>query len=156
MDPLSDFDKLSYYRDEIKFEFNLLATRSTFLVTCQSFLIVPFAILQTSANFRTVIFPLYLIAALGIFMALVIRNPINAAHRTINKWVLKQRGLLKTSQELRDLLIDRDMIPGVEKDLYKDKDHIKSLTFTRYGPWAFFIFWIMAIVWSTVRACVGF
>lgn len=156
MDPLSDFDKLSYYRDEIKFEFNLLATRSTFLVTCQSFLIVPFAILQTSANFPAVIFPLYLISALGIFMALVIRNPINAAHRTINKWVLKQRGLLKTSQELRDLLIDRDMIPGVEKDLYKDRDHIKSLTFTRYGPWAFFIFWIMAIVWSTVRACVGF
>ena len=51
MEPLSEYDKLRFYRDEVKHEFNLLAMRSNILVTCQSFLIVPFAILNTAANF---------------------------------------------------------------------------------------------------------
>lgn len=156
MNPLSDLEKLRFYRDEVKHEFNLLAMRSTILITCQSFLVVPFAILQTVANFRAVLFYVYLIAALGIFVALVLREPINAAHRTIHKWLLKQRSLMKTSEELRDLAIDRDMIPGVETDLDKDKDHVRSLAFSSYSPWAFCMFWFASIVWSTVRACVRF
>jgi len=156
MNPVSDLDKLRFYRDEVKFEFGLLAMRSTILVTCQSFLVVPYAILQTAAKFRAVLVPTFVIAVLGVFVAMILRGPLNAAHRTIDKWVMKQRSLLKTSHALEDFTIDRDMIPGVEKNLKRDRDHVRSLAFSRYGPWAFTLFWITAILWSTVRALVGF
>jgi len=156
MEPVSDLDKLRFYRDEVKHEFNLLAMRSNILVTCQSFLIVPYAIFNTVGNFRSVLVPVYLLTALGIFVVYILREPINAAHRTISKWLLKQRSLLKTSDGLRDFTIDRDMIPGVETDSSKDRDHVKSLAFTRYGPWAFSLFWYASFIWSTLRALMGF
>jgi len=156
MEPWSDLDKIKYYRDEIRLEFNLLAMRSTILVTCQSFLVVPFAILQTAANFRAVIMPMYLITFLGVFVALILREPLNAAHRTIHKWLIKHRSLLKESKELEAFAIDRDMIPGVDKNPDRDTDHVKSLAFSVYGPWAFCLFWCAAIVWTTVRMIVGF
>jgi hypothetical protein len=156
MKQVSDLEKLRFYRDEVKHEFNLLAMRSTVLVTCQSFLVVPFGILAAAGNFRSVIIPTYLIAVLGIFVAFVLKEPINAAHRTIGKWLLKQRTLLKTSEELKDLALDRDMIPDVETDVRRDKDHEKSLAFSKLAPWAFCLFWFAAIAWSTIRIVAGF
>jgi hypothetical protein len=154
MSQLSNLEKLKFYRDEVKHEFNLLAMRSTILVTCQSFLVVPLAILQTVVNFRTALVIIFFVAALGIFVAIVLRGPINAAQRTIDKWLLKQRGLMQAAVELRDLAIDRDMIPGADVDIEKDKDHTRSFAFSRIGPWAFCIFWIVAVVWSVIRAFV--
>jgi hypothetical protein len=156
MDKPSDLDKLTYYRDEVKHEFNLLAMRSNILVTCQSFLVVPWGILNTAANFMTVLVPSYMIAALGIFVALVLLEPINAAHRTIGKWLVKQRALFRESRVIGDVGIDRDFIPGADTDADKDRDHVKSLAFTRYSPWVFILFWAAAAVWTTVRAATGF
>jgi hypothetical protein len=156
MEPVSDLDKLRFYRDEVKHEFSLLAMRSTILVTCQSFLVVPFAILQTAARFRTVLIPTCFIAVLGIFVALILREPLNAAHRTIDKWILNQRRLLKTSKRLEDLTIDRDLLPGVDDDAGQDRDHVKSLAFSRFGPWSFTLFWIAVLLWSGVRLFWGF
>jgi hypothetical protein len=156
MGQLSDLDKLRFYRDEVKHEFGLLAMRSTIMVTCQSFLVVPFAILQTAANFKAVLMLVYIIAALGIFVALILRRPLNAAHRTINKWLLKQRALFKSNEGLQDLMIDRDSAPGADENITIDRDHVMSLAFSRHGPWAFCVFWIAAVIWSTVRILWGF
>lgn len=151
MTTLSDLDKLNFYRDEIKHEFSLLAMRSTMLVTCQSFLVVPFSILQTAADYRTVAVYAYLVAALGIFTAMVLVRPLDTAHRTINKWLVKQRRLFRESADLAPLMIDRDKIPGADSDPDKDRDHRRSLAFSKYGPWAFFSFWCLVSVWSTLR-----
>ena len=145
MNQLSNLEKLKFYRDEVKHEFNLLAMRSTILVTCQSFLVVPFAILQTVANFRAALVIIFFIAALGIFVAFVLREPINAAQRTIDKWLLKQRGLMQDTEELSDLAIDRDMIQGADVDIERDRDHTRSFAFSRLGPWAFCLFWVAAV-----------
>ena len=156
MEQPSDLDKLRFYREEVKFEFGLLAMRSTILVTCQSFLVVPFGILHAAANFRAVLILAYIVAALGIFVALILRRPLNAAHRTIDKWIIKQRVLLKNNEDLADIKIDRDVIPGVDEDLKKDRDHVMSLAFSRHGPWAFCAFWVAAVLWSTIRVVWGF
>lgn len=84
-------------------------------------LVVPFAILNTAAKFRAVLIAVYLVAALGIYVAVILIGPIKASHHTIDKWLIKQRSLLQGSQELHILAIDRDMIPEVEKDLTGDK-----------------------------------
>jgi hypothetical protein len=152
MNQLSDIDKLRFFRDEVKHEFNLLSMRSNILVTCQSFLVVPFAILNTAADFRAVILSVYLVAALGIFVALILVAPIQTGHCTINKWLLRQRQLLKTVEGLSELAIDRDTIEGVDVDPGKDIDHIKSLRFSTFAPWIFMVFWIAAITCATIRA----
>jgi len=153
---LSDLETLRFYRDEVKHEFNLLAMRSTMLVMCQSFLVVPYGILNTAANFRGVIVPTFLTIVIGMFTVLVLLAPINAAHRTLEKWILKQRMLIKHSEELNVLALDRDKIPGVEENVRKDREHQKSLAFSRYGPWAFFFFWCGCAVWTSVRWIAGF
>jgi hypothetical protein len=156
MNQYSGLDKIRYYRDEIRLEFNLLAMRSTILVTCQSFLVVPFGILHTAPEFARVAFITYLIAGLGIFVALLIRGPMNAAHRTMNKWMVRHRAMIKSSEDLRDFAIDRDLIPGVEQDIHRDRDHMRSLAFSVYGPWAFFAFWVAAVGLSVYRVLAGF
>ena len=155
METLTDLDKLRYYRDEVKHEFSLLAMRTNILVTSQSFLVVPFAILNTVGNFRTALASVYLVAALGIFVTIVLMAPIHASHRTIEKWLQKNRSLIKNSNTLQDLTIDRDLIPDVENDLSLDRDHYRSLAFSRSSPWAFFVFWILAIIAATIRAWIG-
>jgi|GEM_PF-1513257 len=149
---ISDFDKLRFYRDDVKHEFNLLGMRSTMLVFCQSFLVVPFAILNTAADFRTVLAAEYLIAGLGILLARILAEPINAAHRALEKWLLKQRSLQQQSESIRDLAIDRDLIPGAAEDLREDQDHAHSLVFSRFAPTVFIIFWAAAAVFCKVRA----
>lgn len=137
----SDLDKLRYYRDEVKHEFNLLSIRSTILITCQSFLVIPWGILNSSPNFPVVLVPCAMIAVLGIFVAFILLGPINAAHRTIGKWLVKQRALFRDTRTIGELVIDRDTIPGADENADKDRDHVKSLAFTRTSPWAFIFFW---------------
>lgn len=149
---VSDLDKLRFYRDEVKHEFNLLGMRSTMLVFCQSFLVVPFAILNTAADFRTVLAAEYLIAGLGILLARILAEPIDAAHRALEQWLLRQRSLQQQSESIRDLAIDRDLIPGAAADLREDQDHARSLAFSRFAPTVFIIFWAAAAVFCTVRA----
>lgn len=149
-------DKMRYYRNELSFEFNLLAMRSGLLVTCQSFLVVPLGILLAAPTFRPLLIPVCLIAALGIFVALILREPINAAHRVIAQWLIKHRALLKQNPALEDFAIDRDLIPGTDQDTGRDTAHVRSLAFTRYGPWAFVAFWVASLVFAVVRVAVGF
>lgn len=151
MDSLSDIDKLKFYRDEIKHEFNLIAMRSTILVTCQSFLVVPYAILHTVADFKAALGSILLVATLGVFVAAILVSPIEAGHRTLNKWLIKQRKLFKGTSMLKDLAIDRDMTPELGENLDDDRDHTRSLAFSRYGPWAFIAFWILALINSFIR-----
>jgi hypothetical protein len=155
MDAPSDLDKLRFYRDEVKHEFNLLAMRSTMLITCQSFLIVPFAILHTADPYRSIVVPLLMVASMGLFVAIMLRAPMAAAERTIDKWLQKQRALLQASPSLHDLALDRDRITGANEDSSRDADHRRSLAFSRRAPVAFVVFWTVAIVWILTRASLA-
>ncbi len=151
-DPVSDLDTLRFYREEITHEFNLLAMRSTMLITCQSFLVVPFAILHTADSFRWATAPLLMVAILGFSVAFWLRQPLGAADRTITKWMIKQRELFDAAPHLLRLAIDRDLIPGVARDLARDEEHQRSMRFSRRAPFAFMAFWICAMIWIVVRA----
>jgi hypothetical protein len=151
-DPVTDLETLRFYRDEITHEFNLLAMRSTMLITCQSFLVVPFAILHTAESFRWAMAPLLMVAVLGFSVAFWLLQPLSAADRTITKWMLRQRELFEAAPQLRVLAIDRDLIPGVAHDLARDLEHQRSMIFSRRAPYAFMAFWVCAMIWIVVRA----
>lgn len=150
-------EKLNFYRDEVKHEFNLLAMRSNILITCQSFLVVPFAILNTAPDFRLVCLPIILVALLGCTIAFIIKKPILSAHMTIELWLNKQRELIaQNKEELKDFAINRDFISGVTQDINKDKVHIESLAFSKKAPNIFLTFWILAIISIVMRAYFSF
>lgn len=153
--PISDLDKLKFYRDEVKHEFSMLTTRMTILVTCQSFLVVPFAILNTAARFRSVIAAVFLVGILGLATALILVEPLRAGHRALEAWLQKQRQLIQSTPELKAVAIDRDLISGVESDSRLDRDHHRSLAFSKYGPMIFSLFWLAALVFSIWRAVAG-
>jgi hypothetical protein len=117
--------------------------------------VVPFAILNTAASFRAVLAAEYLIAALGILLALLLSEPLSAARRTMDKWLLKQRELQRRSPVARELAIDRDLIPGVELDLKNDREHFRSLAFWWYAPMVSMGFWVLAAAFCTGRVWVG-
>ena len=151
----SDLERLKFYREEIRHEFTLLSTRSVILVTCQSFLVVPLAILNTASPFGEV-FPLVVVVALlGMATAGLILEPITTAHRAIGQWLGKQRRLLRESAALESLRGERDEIEGVELDVRRDLDHQRSLAFSRWAPWLFILFWACALVLAVHRLRTG-
>ena len=134
---------------------NLPAMRSNILVTCQSFLVVPFAILNNTNNFRTVAIPAALVAMLGMYTAWVIRGPILVAHRLIEAWLAKQRKLLK-SVKSDDYTTARDEVEGATAYALNDEGHERSMAFSRQAPIAFLVFWGAAFLWIVFRAVAGF
>ena len=148
-------NRLRFYRDEVKHEFNLLAMRSTTLVTCQPFLIVPFAILNTAAHFRVVAVPAILIPLLGLYTSWVIQEPIRTAHCLIAESLLKQRQLLR-NVESNDDKTRRDQIVGADQDTTQDQEHVRSMAFTSQAPVAFQVFWLLALIWVEIRCIFEF
>jgi hypothetical protein len=149
------YRQLLYYREEVRHEFSLLTSRSTILVTCQSFLIVPFAILNSTASFRAVVVPAALIVVLGAYTSWVIRAPILASHGMLDEWMRKQRVLLAAVED-DAFKTWRDEAPGVAETTAHDRVHQRSIAFSRTAPIAFFIFWLCAGAFVAVRAAVGF
>lgn len=154
-DPISELDRLRFYRDEVKHEFSMLTPRLTILVTCQSFLVVPFAILNTAPRFRSVTVAVLLVALLGLTTALILVEPLRAGHRALEAWLKKQRQLIQSTPNLKVVAIDRDLIPGVPSDSKLDLDHHHSFAFSKYGPLIFSLFWLAALVFSIWRAATG-
>jgi len=84
---------LKFYRDEIKQEFNLIAHRLTWYVTCQSFLLTAFAISKGNLPGGRW-FPAYLLPTIAIALSILSFFPIKFAAQAIEKWLLKQTSLL--------------------------------------------------------------
>ncbi len=147
--------QLQYYRQEVRHEFSLLTSRSSVLVTCQSFLIVPFAILNSVAPFRPVAVLTFLIVLLGAYTTWVIRAPMQASHLMLDEWLRKQRALLAgvPGDEYKTL---RDTAIGVAASTANDRVHQRSIAFSRTAPVAFLLFWLCAGAFVAARAGLGF
>lgn len=145
------FEKLKFYREEIKHEFNLLAMRTTVLVTCQSFLVVPFAVLHNSDAFKdefAIRLITYAIAVLGLLTSSIIIIPIRGAYQTIEDWLIKQRDLLDHEKSLEPFALERDKKEkkiDTKQQVKNDKVHQRSLQFSRFAPFLFIVFWVLGI-----------
>jgi hypothetical protein len=147
---VDDFRLLDFYRAEVKHEFNLLAMRSTILVTCQSFLIVPFAILQTAPDFLLVAPVAVAVAVLGIYTTTLIKRPIQTAHESIDGWLVKQRKLLQGLGST-SYMSARDAIEGAAEKSEHDEDHVASVAFSARAPGYFLRFWYFSLAWILIR-----
>ncbi len=145
-----DLDLLNFYRGEIKHEFNLLSTRLNILITCQSFLVVPFSILNNVSNFKIAAIPQILVILLGAYTSWLARNPLTLTQKLIREWLVKQRILLKKI-EGNEYKNSRDILYNVEIDTTYDKEHEQSIAFSKQAPTVFLVFWLLAFIWTLFR-----
>ena len=145
-----DLDLLNFYRGEIKHEFTLLSTRLNLLITCQSFLVVPFAILNNALDFKMVFIPQILVILLGGYTAWLAQNPLSLTQKLIREWLQKQRILLRkiNGNEYKN---SRDILHNVEIDTIHDKEHEQSIAFSKQAPSVFLGFWVLGFIWTLVR-----
>jgi hypothetical protein len=138
---VTDLDKLKYYREEVRHEFNLLGQRMGWYVVCQSFLITAFTLSITkflSDHTLLLYIYTYLIIILGLTTSSLISGAILGAHTTIDIYVNKKYYLMKNSSILFNMKTIRD-------DCLADDDeiHKASLIFSGKIPTTFSNFWIL-------------
>ncbi len=137
-------DLLNFYRSEIKHEFNLLVSRLNLLIICQSFLVVPFVILNNSTQFQLVLAPNLLVIFLGAYTSFVIIKPLSLTQAIIREWLGKQKSLLKHVKN-NAYKSSRDI------NLHDYSEHEQSLAFSKKAPTIFLIFWICGFIWTVIR-----
>jgi hypothetical protein len=144
----SNLERLQFYRDEIKHEYDLLGQRVSWYVTSQSFLITAYAIAFSREPFPTNWFACYVLPSLAILVSLLSLGAIHGATDTADMWMARRAALVKAlddagSDELRDFSIAR-WEPG-----HIDRVRRNSLWFPKLIPWLFICAWLTTAVLSS-------
>jgi hypothetical protein len=142
--PPVNLERLRFYREEIKHEFNLLSNRVSSYVTSQSFLVTAFALSMGNSNPRwgslfRLIFPLVL-SLLGIVVSIQAWPGIKGACDIISLWHEKQNRLFAEDPRLDDYRVERPLTaPGRRTPV--DIIHERSLWFAKWSTWIFLAAW---------------
>lgn len=131
-------DELKFYREEVKHEFNLIAHRLSWYVTCQSFLLTTFAIAKgntVDGNWFTG----FLLPSLGAVLSILAFFPIRFAANVIDEWLAKQDTLLIANDDLKGFRIKR---PG--------HIHWVSMWLPQLLPVVFVVTWV--VIFFAVRS----
>jgi hypothetical protein len=139
-------EKLHFYREEIKHEYNLLSGRVSAYITSQAFLVTGYGLSMGNANpqwgsiFRLV-FPTTL-AVLGITLSLLVWPSIKGACDTIELWHAKQEALFDHDPSMAEYRIERRVLRRGHKEPM-DLIHERSFLFARSAPWVFAPAWLV-------------
>jgi hypothetical protein len=137
-------EKLKFIRAEIKHEFSLLSSRVGAYLTCQSFLVVGFALSMGNMNpewgglFR-LFFPLTL-SFVGIATSIQAYLGIRGASQTIDLWHEKQDRLFG-DPGMEDYRVRRPVIQYEHRAT--DRIYKQSLLFAEWSPWIFGLAWFI-------------
>jgi hypothetical protein len=137
-------EKLKFIRGEMKHEFSLLAGRVNAYLTCQSFLVVAYALSMGNVNpewgalFR-LIFPAAL-SCIGIATSIHAYFGIRGASYTIELWRNKLERLV-ASGDMEDYHVRRPIIEDRHRAV--DMIHRQSLLFAEWSPWVFAFSWCL-------------
>jgi hypothetical protein len=134
---IKKWELFQYYRSEIKHEHSLLMGRTTWYITCQSFLITVYAI--TYSNYKHPNwFSNLLLPILAILISFLAYSMIKGATKTIKMWRELQDKLIRENQDLEGILIDRR-----NEKTEKDDIHSQALWFPQFITIIFAITWLL-------------
>lgn len=164
--PHDKMEKLQYYRQENRHEWNLLSNRVSSYITSQSFLVTAYAVSMGNqnpkwGNWFTLIFSL-IVSIIGVATSLRARPGINGAVKILKLWHKKQDRLFFqnpdeaerdrkcASEDLsmidfndgRPMIIPKHSKEEANKVESIDEIHNTSLQFATAAPWLFGISWL--------------
>ncbi len=151
MSELENFDRLKFYREELKYEYTLLSNRLGLFVTSQSFLVSAFAVLSASMRYPATVWILGSVALLGITISLLIRIPIKLSHISLQKWLALERKLLMADSNLSESVFGERDAPCS----YDDAEAGQSMHFSGAAPIVFIVLWAILIVGTIFRVATG-
>ena len=136
---------LKFIRQEVMFEYQLMSSRISWLITCQSFLIAAYTFSFGNVFiYKAGWFVQYVLPILGLLLCVPAFIGILGASRTISDWRSKQYALLidaGLSSELAKYLIDRFKTPPPN-----DYIHKVSERFAISLPIALSVFWVICFL----------
>ena len=147
MSELENFDRLKFYREELKYEYALLTNRLGLFVTSQSFLVSAFAALSASMRYPATVWMAAAVATLGITIAILIRIPIKLSHVSLQKWLALERKLLMSDIYLADTVFGEKETPCS----YDDNEAGQSMHFSGTAPVVFIVLWAILIGGTIIR-----
>ena len=147
MSQLDHFERLKFYREELKYEYGLLSNRLGLFVTSQSFLVSAFAGLSASMRYPATVWMIGSVALLGITISILIRIPIKLSHVSLKKWLALERKLLTADSQLSDTVFGEGETPC----FYDDTEAGQSMHFSNAAPTVFIILWAVLILGTIVR-----
>jgi hypothetical protein len=131
----NEWDFFEYIRSEIKHEHDLLTSRVTWYITCQSFLLTVYGVTFSRAGanwFSNITLPV-----LAIFVTILSFFMIHGATTTISMWCELRLQLTEKYPKLRAILISR------WHDKSEDLIHRRALLFPKLITLIFAITWIV-------------
>ena len=145
LDEITDFDKLKYYRAEIKFQHTLIGQRLGWYTAFQSLLFAPLAIYMVNTYKAYIIHDwfVYIIAVIGIFTSIFTVCSLRGTIITTNMYKTKQYHLFKDikGNDISKLAIPRDLL-SIDEDLI----HEFGMFLTQAPPILFSVIWIVIFV----------
>lgn len=144
---MTNFERLKFYREELKYEYAMLANKLALYVTSQAFLVGAFASLCASTRFPATVWLAFAVAILGLAISLLIRIPISLEQSNVQKWLELERKLLRSDTELSLAIFGDVNTPGS----YDDRQAGQSLHFSTFGPIVFICLWLILIVGTLAR-----
>lgn len=137
----SDFDRIKFIREEIRFEHSVLGNRISAYLAAQAFLMTAFAISSHHEHRRLLdmtLFSYFGLSILGIAISWFILVAVNET----DKRLTTQRMLIYGHKSpLRNLIAQ--LRPEIDDD-----PHNKSLRYARWVPKVIVIMWVLIAVWG--------
>lgn len=142
-------DRLGYYREENRHEFNLLGQRMTWFVACQAFLITALAITASNSNDSFRLTYGTALCIIGAFTSGLAWLGILAACAVIRKWLKLEEELFEgfpDGDELKRYCVERPPLSVGFGGWQRKADliHWVSLLFVHIAPAGFILFWVWA------------
>jgi len=151
MSELENFERLKFFREELKYEYTLLSNRLGLFITSQSFLVSAFAALSASMRYPATVWMIGSVAMLGITISILIRIPIQLSHVSLKKWLALERKLLTADDLLSESVFGERDAPCS----YDDNEAGQSMSFSKVVPVVFIIMWAVLILGTAVRVALN-
>ena len=149
MIPIDDVRRLTFLREETRFEIGLLHDRINALISAEAFLTIAFTMAMSNSNalwgatFSTLVPPI--LSLLGLTLAILAWPGVDASYKIIVEWNMRQLELMQANPELTESMWRLDALGRGSRRVSPDRG--LSMLFARKVPMVFTIAWaILTIV----------
>ena len=150
--PVDDVRRLTFIREETRFEIGLLHDRVNALIGAEAFLTIAFTMAMSNSNrhwgatFSALVPPI--LSLVGLLLAALAWPGVDASFKIIVEWNVRQSQLMHANPQLTDSMWRLDVLGRGNQRA--DPDQRQTMLFARAVPAVFCIAWAILTVIALV------